>query len=220
MSLSASKIRAVMEKRPAAIREFYFEGEFDSPVCCAVRHLADVEILKILLQGGADARAMDVKGFNPLTLLCDGVARIIEARAHVREAFGERCLFSGDRGAFESLFDQQTPEEKAFRMAAVLLAWGCNAEECDAKGRTAVEVAYAGGRACQRLANLCENYLGAQATHVILRASRSPAAAFEGARLRSLRSLPPEVAELVCDFLVPQDICRRIERGCLETTSR
>lgn len=235
---SAQRVQEVLSRDPSAASEPFFEDACDPPLCCAVRLGRRVEVVRMLVAGGADIDTFDVRGFTPLTLLCH---RALEA-AEIESTTTEVVLFEAiqqaalvraiQRQADLSVASEQPPhgctaggqrgwsyralmsEEEALRVAALLLAAGADPELEDFKGRRAAGLALRGAARWRRMAALCAHYRGAQACFALLRASsRHAKAGVTGDCPRSLVTLPRRICHHVCGFLVPSGALRRIAMG-------
>jgi hypothetical protein len=66
---SVEQAREVLETDPEALRDLYFDCNFEPPLCWAVRMQLETPMIQLLLDHGADAHATDTRGRNALTLL-------------------------------------------------------------------------------------------------------------------------------------------------------
>jgi len=63
------QVRAALEEDPQAASDLFWDHEAEPPLCCAARRSCDPEIVKLLLEHGADPEAVDNRGRTPLVIL-------------------------------------------------------------------------------------------------------------------------------------------------------
>jgi len=66
---SISGVLAALEQNPTTAKEPFWDHDVEPPLCCAVRLQCSADIVKVLLDHGADPEAKDVRGLGPLEVL-------------------------------------------------------------------------------------------------------------------------------------------------------
>lgn len=66
---SIDGVLAALKQSPTAAKEPFWDHDIEPPLCCAVRLQCSADIVKVLLDHGADPEAKDVRGHGPLEML-------------------------------------------------------------------------------------------------------------------------------------------------------
>mmetsp|Transcript_10522 Transcript_10522/g.25482 ORF Transcript_10522/g.25482 Transcript_10522/m.25482 type:complete len:229 (-) Transcript_10522:171-857(-) len=133
---SLPQVSWLLEEDPEAASSIFIEHRCETPLCAAIRHNCGVDILRILLDHGAEVNLRDCDGFTPLALLSK-----------------KPCSYqpvSIDFDHFQATMRSQ--EQDALCVAQVLLAAGADPLEVAPGGQTCVDLAQSAGNS--RLARL------------------------------------------------------------------
>lgn len=66
---SAAAVGEVLGRWPEAARLPFLDHDVEPPLCAAVRLDCDIQVVRLLLDHGADVRAVDIRGLGPLAVL-------------------------------------------------------------------------------------------------------------------------------------------------------
>lgn len=168
---------------PDALSEAFLH-ELEPPVCCAVRAGASSELLRLLVQSGADARAADVQGWTPLTVL--SVMALARRPGHGKW---------GETSARPSM-------SWALAAALALVDAGACPGDADGRGRTPAELARRAGNF--ELEVFWRHGLEARASAILWRAHCGQAGGL-------FCAVPSSVLRLILGLLLPERIVRHFE---------
>lgn len=70
---SVEQVRAILQHDPEAAREVFWDHDFEPPLCAAVRLECSADIVRLLLEYGADPQVKNMRGFTPSRMLQEPV---------------------------------------------------------------------------------------------------------------------------------------------------
>jgi len=156
------EVRAYLAVEPEAVAQYFWDGDFEPSLCCAVRVRCSPDIVRLLLQHGADATLWDKFGNSPLTRL----ASLPMESCPPTDAFFMQAapVIKMTVAAVDSTAAalQQTTE-----VARLLIDAGADPQAFDAKDHSAIALAKGAGNA--ELARFMEHYHTAQPFNSLVR---------------------------------------------------
>jgi len=219
-----SKIEAVLQNDPTAAATPFLEDAWKPPLVCAVEVGSDVDVVKVLLEHGANVNAENQQGLTALDVLCQQAIAdapqppsLMNFPPPMFPCGGNTILGADVLLAPRTLLESHRPhvsfleqelekaQQQTLRVASVLLAAGARPPKVEWQESHV---------SCAKLAALCSNYYEVQACRTLLRIQRAPATSCDvsGQRgtdggSRCLHLLPAEVTSALCSFLLPEKIC-------------
>lgn len=175
------KVRAYLAAEPEAISQYFWESDFEPLLCVAIRLGCPPDMVKLLLQYGADATACNKFGYSPLTVLA---SMPVESPEPAKPLFFVRAL--------KSPRDRTEKAKQHIELARLLIEAGADPQALDAQERSAAVLAKEAGNTA--LANFLGHYRDVQACITLLRAKVSP---------QSQISLSGDVLHLISMHLLP-----------------
>lgn len=152
-------VREELARNPEALSDSFFDVAFEPPLCFALRAGVSEDVVRLLLEHGADPLALDTRGDTPAMVLSQ---LIQDGEEFPFGAFGHPTALP--MGQLPEGIAQQLPAYLgpgrigwSLRVARRLVAAGVKPAQVDGRGRSAADVARQRGNA--RLAEYWEHCL-------------------------------------------------------------
>jgi len=182
---SADMVRKAIQDDPEAVSQCFMDHHCEPPMCCALRVQSSVEIVKLLIENGADVHATDMMGRTPLIVLCTVATTWpnMVTMQQVRTGALDRCQ-----------------KQRQLAVAAALVDAGANPWQCDTHGRNAIEICRKAG--IRHLVRFLQHHREVRACAVLRRlAASSPIIGHHC----DMGQMPPSIYDIICSFLAPAD---------------
>jgi len=197
-SRKIGRVLACLADEPESVAQFFYDCNFEPVLCSAVCLDCGPDIVRSLLEHGADASACGKLGHTPLTCLATLPRRKSSFRipSFTHDAVLQRKMKADHLGTLR----QQV------QIARLLIEAGARPQMLDAKKRSPIALATEAGN--MELAKFLEHYLDVQACIALLRPQISPS---------PLGCLTGDVLPLVLAHLLPLDLVAWLVSGVWRT---
>jgi len=190
----------------------------EPPLCYAARTCCSEEIMRMLLDAGADVNVTDIHGSSALVLLGEAAsAESAQEPLNHSASPGPWALsfmvFVGDAPLVSQVLplpEMPESEAKRLRLASLLLAGGADPDLAEALGRRPADVAEGAGH--RRLATLYRYYRSMQAFTIIRRALSSSANPGDWS-CTGFKRLNTGTSRAIFEMLIPSHILARANAG-------